>query len=512
MARESIIFGTAVLIFTNFLVKILSLVYRAILVRLIGGEGLGLSEMIMPIYSFMLVLASLGIPLAVSNMVSRDIQRKQTANIIKTGAVLLLINSILVTGVVAAAFPFIKDLIFSDNRVYLGFLVLIPTVVIISLASSIRGYFQGSHQTSYVGKSQVVEQCVRVIFGCILTIYLVQKGYSLTIVLAGISAATLVAEAAGTFYLWWKFRRLKQVPSKTGQYQKPLAGQMLRMGTPVTMSRLLTTFTSSCQAVLIPRALIISGFSFSMAATLYGYFSGVALVVLHLPAIITNALTVPLIPAVAEASAAGNDAVLKSRIHDSMLFTSYTALPLLTLLFYFATPICSILFASPQAGPMLALLCMGGIFLYMQQPVIAILQGLNCFKAIFINLLVSDIIYIGLLFYFYLQGSFTITTAIILFIVNDILLCVTNTAYLKYRTKLKLGIFSILVKPAISSFAGLFAMEIANKYLPFLHGEDILQILLKALIFLAIFVFTFFLCGGENRMLFVRLFRHLKPH
>ncbi|MEG2639621.1 MAG: oligosaccharide flippase family protein, partial [Clostridiales bacterium] len=64
MVRESIVLGTGILILTNFAVKILSLIYRGVLIRLMGSEGLGLSEMVMPLFSFLLVLASLGIPLA----------------------------------------------------------------------------------------------------------------------------------------------------------------------------------------------------------------------------------------------------------------------------------------------------------------------------------------------------------------------------------------------------------------------------------------------------------------
>ena len=80
--KESIIFGAVILMITNFFVKILSLVYRGVLIRLIGGEGLGLWEMISPIFSLILVVASWGIPLAISNLVSRDIERKYTMSIV----------------------------------------------------------------------------------------------------------------------------------------------------------------------------------------------------------------------------------------------------------------------------------------------------------------------------------------------------------------------------------------------------------------------------------------------
>ena len=509
MGRETIFFGTAVLILTNLSVKILSLVYRAILVRLLGGEGLGLFEMIMPVYSFLLVLSSLGVPLAIANLVSRREQSCTVGDIIKTGTVLLAINSVLVTLAVLAAFPFIRELIFSDSRVYGGFLTLVPTIAIISVISAVRAYFQGSHQTSFIGRSQVIEQVIRVACGIAVTYYLVAvRGYPLSVALCGLSLATLLAEGGGTLYLWRKYRR--QAGKQKHSFQPALAKLMLTQGAPVTMSRLLTTFTMSCQATLIPKALIAGGFSLSMAATLYGYFSGVAIVVLHLPTIVTGALAVPLIPAIAEAAVQNDRPLLHARVNESLIFTAYTAFPLLALIFWFATPLCGILFDSPQAGPMLALLSLGGIFLYLQQPIIAVLQGLSCFRAIFVNLFVSDALYVLLLLAFYLRGSFSITVAILLFIGNDVLRCTLNLIYLKIKTRLRISSLQFFFKPLLCSVTALFAMVAVTKNLPLLQGEDIGHILLQSVLFFVVFFFMFFLVGGDNRAYFRRLLQHLK--
>ncbi|MEE0777276.1 MAG: oligosaccharide flippase family protein, partial [Bacillota bacterium] len=324
--KESIVFGTVILIVTNFFVKILSLVYRGVLIRLIGGEGLGLWEMISPIFSLILVVASWGIPLAISNLVSRDIGQNHTMSIVKTGMILLTFTGLTVSVVVLLIFPFVKDMIFPDTRIYMGFLATIPTVLIISFFSVYRGYFQGSHMTSLLGKSQAVEQIVRVVAGIAIVVLFIDRGYTITILLAGLSAATFFAEWSGGLYLWQKFRKEKKTAPSKGVFHKKIAHDMLKMGTPITMSRLATSFAMSCQAILVPKALIAGGCSPSMAATLFGYFSGVAVTVLHLPAIITNALTTPLIPAIAEAAAENAREKMKCRIEDSLLFTSYTAI------------------------------------------------------------------------------------------------------------------------------------------------------------------------------------------
>ena len=56
MKKESVFLGASVLILTNGTVKVLSLIYRGVLIRLIGAEGLGLTELMSPFYSFLLVI------------------------------------------------------------------------------------------------------------------------------------------------------------------------------------------------------------------------------------------------------------------------------------------------------------------------------------------------------------------------------------------------------------------------------------------------------------------------
>lgn len=502
--KESIIFGAVILMITNFFVKILSLVYRGVLIRLIGGEGLGLWEMISPIFSLILVVASWGIPLAISNLVSRDIERKYTMFIVKTGMILLVITGFAVSFIVIAVFPFVREFIFSDRRIDFGFLATIPTVLIISFFSVYRGYFQGSHMTSLLGKSQAVEQIVRVVAGIGIIIFLIDRGYTITILLVGLSAATFLAEWSGGLYLWKKFRKEKKSAKTKGIFQQNIASRMVRMGTPITMSRLAVSFAMSCQAVLIPRALMAGGCTASTAATLFGYFSGVAMTILHLPAIITNALTTPLIPAIAEAAAENAQEKMKSRIEDSLLFTAYTAIPLLALIFYFAEPLCRILFAAEEAAPMLTLLAMGGIFFYLQQPLIAVMQGLNYFKSILAILCIGDGLYILLLALGCYHGNFTMEQGIIYFILSDIILWATAMIYLKRKIRIRFRLFKTMILPLFVSLFGLFVLEALSQRLPSSIPE-LLAVTMLGIAFCAVYLLLLYWMGGIDKELIARL-------
>ncbi len=501
MSRESIVLGTGILIITNFVVKVLSLIYRGVLIRLIGSEGLGLSEMITPLFSFLLVLASLGIPLAISNLISADTARKNFMTIFKTGIYMLLINALVVTVIALLLFPVITTYIFNDPRLYLAFLLFFPSVILITVFSAFRGYFQGSHESSRIGKSQTVEQLVRVIVGIAIVSLLLQRGYPLSVMIAGLSIATFCAEFAGGAYLWRHFRKETKAVRDRGHFSPAVAKNFIRMGSPITVSRIVTTLAISCQAILIPKALVLSGYSLSEAASLYGYFSGVALTVLHLPAIITGAITTPLIPAVAEANEAKNRVLLHKRIKDSLMFTSYTAVPMLAFIFYFATPICDILFSAKEAGPLLSLFCLGGVLLYMQQPMVAVLQGLNCFKQLLICLVLGDGLYIILLLFCYLRGNFTIEQGIVAFIINDAALLFSYIILLKVKTGVHMRLMRNIFFPLLYSLGGLCVLYILKQHLNIV-SVNIPEIICFGVVYLLVYLIGMWCFDRKNLQLF----------
>ncbi|MEG2639000.1 MAG: oligosaccharide flippase family protein, partial [Clostridiales bacterium] len=196
---------------------------------------------------------------------------------------MLFISSIFVTAAALLIFPLVRDYILSDPRIYLGFLLFFPSIILISVFSAYRGYFQGSHQSSFIGKSQSVEQVVRVSIGIALVYFLINANYRLSVLIGSLSVATFFAELAGGIYLWLHFKKQKNSYKTKGKFSFDIAKEMMRMGGPITVSRIATTAAITFQAVLIPKALILSGYTLSEAASLYGYFSGVALTILHLP-------------------------------------------------------------------------------------------------------------------------------------------------------------------------------------------------------------------------------------
>lgn len=497
MKKETILYGTAILILTNTAVKLMSLFYRSILIRFIGSEGLGLTELMMPIYSFLIVIASLGIPLAISNFISAEKEKNRIASILRTGTVLLAICGTATVLITFALFPLLKDHLFADPRVIPAFFILIPSVFVISVFSSLRGYFQGTHRSSVLGKSQVVEQIARISAGIFLISLLMSKTSRIAVVIMGFAAASLIAECCGGLYLWLIYRKDKT--KSLGHFDKNIAKSMIQKGTPITMSRLVISATAAIQAVWIPQALMNNGATIEEAAAFYGLFAGVALTVLHLPSVVTGALTTPLMPSIATADSNGMTLRRNYLIAKSIYFTMITALPVLALIFWYAKEICDILFASPEAGPILALLSIGGIFLYLQQPILTILQGMNRFNRIFVHLCIADALYLISLLFLDFYGLFSVNHLLLLFIGNDILVFMLNYFCLIHMTGTKIPIWKTYFAPILSVFGGFIVLIAAEKKIMQTNIPEIGSMILSACVFLLFYFLTMYFSGAIDK-------------
>ncbi len=382
--RHSLIYGTALLFASNVLVKGLGFYYRIALVRLLGAEGIGLVEMVTPVYSFLLVLAGLGLQPALAQSVAGD-RRYGEANF-RVSRRLLFLSGVLVSLAAAALSPQLALLFAADPRVETSLLAITPAIFIVSLASAWRGWFQGRRDLGVLGMSQNTEQVARVALGLYLVPRLLTLGLEKGA--AGVSLATVGGELAGFLYLALigSIRRRNAATAIKQRYRKA-AGRLLAYGLPMTGGRLVNSALLMLQAYLIPFCLQKAGYGVNAATEIYGRFSGVALTLLHLPGVFASALATAVMPAVAEN--AGAPEALPPYVVRPLQATMICTLPGMTLLFLYADPLCSALFKNSLAAPILRALAPGGVFFYLQMTLAGIIQGLGDVKRLLINNTVS---------------------------------------------------------------------------------------------------------------------------
>ena len=76
--KENIVKGAAVIALGGFIAKIVGALYRIPLTNLIGGEGIGLYQLVYPFYCLLLTVSATGIPSSIAKLTAERIERGES--------------------------------------------------------------------------------------------------------------------------------------------------------------------------------------------------------------------------------------------------------------------------------------------------------------------------------------------------------------------------------------------------------------------------------------------------
>ncbi|PKM86022.1 MAG: stage V sporulation protein B, partial [Firmicutes bacterium HGW-Firmicutes-12] len=383
MGRQSFLKGAFILAFASVLIRTIGFIYQIIIIRLIGTEGIGIFNMVYPLYITALVFVTAGLPLAISKFISEEKSYNKVAseNLLSVSITVLILTSTIVSLLLVLFSPYLIRAIYTDSRVIPSFLILVPTLLLCAVSSAIKSFFQGKQDMRPTAQSQLIEQIIRFLTGLILVYLLYPLG--LTWAAVGLSIAILISEIGGFVYLRISFRKYSPTAKLVTTPSSKVIIKLFSFGIPVTITRLVSTFLIAAEASLIPRQLMKVGSTLSQATSFYGELTGVAFTLLMVPSTLSFALATSIVPAVSEAGSLNNKNELRQKSTEAINITLLAGVPCVLILYFWGSIISSLLFKAELGGQLLQFLALGGIFLYVAQTSTGILQGIGCVKTIF---------------------------------------------------------------------------------------------------------------------------------
>lgn len=379
--KRSFIHGAFVLMVAATINRIVGFIYQAVIYRLIGPEGVGLFNLVYPVYILIIVIATAGIPLGISKLVSEEEVRgnhRKSYQILWLSVTILIISGAFFTVVSYLISPVLMKYVFVNKMVYRVFLALIPGIFVISVSSAFRGFFQGLMNMKIPAAGQVIEQTVRVFVGFYLATLLLPRGIDWAAV--GLAVASISGEAVGLLFMLFVFKRHKPLNFRFSLPGITVSSDILRrlfeMCAPITLGRVAATVMLSVDSVLIPWMLKNGGQSTSEVTALYGQFTTVALTLLFIPSVITVSLATSLVPAISEAVAQNRPMVVKTRTREALRVTLIAGIPFIAAFLTLPDQITEAIYGTPS-GSLLRALAAGGLLVYIQQTSTGILQGLG---------------------------------------------------------------------------------------------------------------------------------------
>ncbi len=403
MSKRSLVTGAAVLGIAGVLVKLLGAVFRIPLARWIGEIGMANYSPAYYIYFFFLILATAGIPVAISRMVSERIaigEYREAHRVFK-------ISSSLMTGI--GVVSFIILFIFADQ---IANLINVPesalamravsfSLLVVPLMASYRGYFQGMQNMRPTALSQVIEQVFRVAVGLTLAYVFFNGIWSPSFMdghdrYATSAAGAVFGAAAGglagllIMILIYKLSRkkighnIKRSKNEVRESNSYILKQVLIIAIPITIGSAVMPITNLIDAgVVMNRLQAGAGFSYDTAKLLYGQLTGYVNSLINFPQVLTQAVAMSLVPVVAAAYKIRELKNMRDNINMGMRLTVMLAFPCAAGLIALAEPIIVMLYAPETAesaansGIIMMIMAVGIVFLATIQTLTGVLQAVG---------------------------------------------------------------------------------------------------------------------------------------
>lgn len=521
MGGRTFLKGAAILAVSGLVAKLIGAAFRIPLTYVVGAEGMGLYQMAYPIYAFLLVASTSGLPVAISKMVSEKMAQsdRRGAHRVFVVAFRILFWMGLLSFLILAAGSYGLSLLIGNPKSFYSILAIAPSLFFVSIMSAFRGYFQGLQVMSPTAFSQLVEQAGRLGIGLVLAVLFM--GYGVEFGAAGAILGVTLSSIVALLFLVWvyvshirKARADHRLSAKRGfeLSNRQIAVRIMKIALPVTLGASVMPFVNLADKLMVVNLLSRtlnpqSGafFTVSEATGLYGLLTAYVNPLANMPSLFTVALAMSLVPAISESMAKKDKSSIAKRATAGIRVTILIALPAMAGMFTLAEPIIGFLYrALPaseafKAAGILSISALGIFFLAMIQTLTALLQGINRIMVPVRNLFIGALVKLVITFLLVRIPGVNVVGAAIgtvsCYAIAALLNLFMVRRYIKFTSRLR----DILLKPALAALLMAFSVRIVYNFVLVRIGDTHDSLIVAMAAGVLIYLATLLLTGSINR-------------
>lgn len=180
--KKAFLTGTLLLTFTGLICRILGFFYRIYLSRTIGAEGLGLYQMVHPLFGICFALCAGSLQTALSQYVAA--RQSQGKKALMAALSVSLSLSVLLAWLITSFRTPLARYVLLEPRCAPFLPVIALSVPFCALHACINGYYYGMQKTRVPALSQVAEQGIRMVTVWLIVCVWTEKGRPVTVDLA----------------------------------------------------------------------------------------------------------------------------------------------------------------------------------------------------------------------------------------------------------------------------------------------------------------------------------------
>ena len=402
---ESFLKGTFILTIAGIVVKVIGSLNWIFVSRILGGEGIGLYQMAFPIYFFALSVSTAGVPVAISIITAERVALKDifgAKRIFKISMTLMFFTGLVFTALTYFGAQWLIDFHFiRDARAYYSVVALAPAIFFVTLLASSRGYLQGWQRMTPTAVSQIVEQIFRVVTMILFASLFLPWG--LEYAAAGASLGAFAGAVSGLIvlvYFHWKLERdiardygcnLQPLPEEQQTSCWKIIRRIFALSLPVSAASIMLPVVSNLDLAIVPQRLEVAGYSVNEATELFGYLTGMAVPLVNLSTILTASLAMSIVPAISKARALKDEKRVFNQTAAGIRISNFVCFPAFVIVLVLATPISTLIYNAPGAGPAVWVSSFSIVLLGLHQVSTGVLQGLGYPSIPMINMILAAV-------------------------------------------------------------------------------------------------------------------------
>lgn len=459
--KQTFMKGVLIIMISQILIKVFGFIYRILLTNFkeFADQGNSYYGSGFMVYTFILAIATMGIPNTISKLVSEKMaigDKRGAHRIFRTALYLFTAIGVVFALLLFFGASFISANILANPGVKYTLMALSPAIIFVAMSAVLRGYFVGMQNMMEYSKAQVIEQIVNSVLS--ITFVAMLLGSTPEIMAAGSTLATTVAAATAFIYLLSFYNKNKRDIWKdinssekfAIQPRKSIVKKLISYVIPISFGSVVVALSGVIDVVTVMEGLRKFGYTLEQANDKFGILLGKVDILNSVPLSINVAFAVALVPFISAALARNNKEEVTRKVNFSLKVSALIALPCATGLSMLAGPIFNLIFPNANDGAyLLQIQAWTVVFAVLAQTIYGSLQGLG-------KLYIPGIcLILGVIVKFTLNVTFIpiygeIVPAIST-VIYQIIACSISFIILFSYLKQKPNLYDLFVKPAFAT-------------------------------------------------------------
>lgn len=471
--------------------KFAALIFNIYISNQIGSEAVGVFSLVMAVYLFFITVATSGLNIAVTVIVSEKFalnKNKQAIKAIRTCIFFSLLLGIAAGGLILLFSNFITSKCLHNMVSSRPLFYIAIGLPFIAMSSCISSYFTTVRKAYKNAISQVFEFTIKMFATIILLKINISNGVEaicISLILADVISE--VCSFTLIFILYIIDIRLKKLENVRSFGQR---FNILKIAFPVAVTSYIRSGLSTLKQLIIPTQLEKSGISCSRALSQYGMINGMVLPVITFPTVLTDSYSMLLIPEFSTYVAQKNYKAINYIANKIFKITCAFTMCICSIFFIFSNDLGLAIYNNIEIGYYFKIFTPFIFFMYMDHIIDCILKGLNKqFGVMCCNILDLSI---TTCFIYFLLPVLGIKGYVLSIFFSEVLNFSISLFQLFKYSGIKPNLIDWIVVPLFCSLVGFFVVNIWRFNFVGLVGNLIINVFLFVLVYgVAFFIINF---------------------